>query len=785
MGKKDLILTLLLSLLPMVVWAQPKSYLGQHVNIKQATGDSIQLDLARTGDFMPLVKDGKVVWKFLAGKDGYTIDDVTSIYFPTYQEDSIEARKALIEFYHAMDGDNWLHNDNWCSDKPIWEWYGVNNICEYNDDYKSVPYVMELDLKENNLSGEMPEGCLTRMGPISNLTIWGNKIKGQYPYEINRQYSLNMLALACNQFYGQLSLEQILALPHLSFINLQENYFEGSLPDGDVLKAYMEDKNVTSFIINNNLFSGKVPETIWKNPIFSTSWIFILPQRGQGFDLSSMEIPAPVFVQKYMDGSSVNSSEVYKQNKYTLIYKWGWWCTFSEAFNKRLEIAYNTYKDKGFEIIGIHAGETDKLPDYLEKHPIPWKNIDFDEWVSHRFEMEYEHEFPVIDFIENWLSSPTLLMVDQKGNVVFSTLMDENGHKPQVDTKWDALDILEKEFGPVDYNFYTSTDYSQDGEVLTIQKATEGLGIDLVFVGEGFTDKDIADGLYEQQMEQAVNRIFMFEPLAHMRSRFNIYVVKAVSPNSEYGNNSKHAIDEDASKALEYASKVKELIPNRPMRVNVIYNKSSGGRSYCTMIEDGSYISYVMDDVQFYNTIVHESVGHGIGRLLDEYVEEVNQGLSLPDEKKKELDYVWTSFGWGANVDWRSNPKEVKWAKFIDDTRYAEEKIGVYEGGYLYSHDSYRPTNNSMMRYNDLPFNAPSREAIYKNVMKESEGDNWVYDYETFVREDVGGHSQFVEASKYSSARRRNVKETKAVSLSAPPVFLKGTWRDVLKKNNK
>ena len=129
---------LLLALLPMVVWAQPKSFWGQHVNIKQASGDSIQHDLARTGDFMPVVKDGKVVWSFLAGKDGYTIDNVTSIDFPTYQEDSIEARKALIEFYHAMDGDNWVHNENWCSDKPIWEWYGVNNSCQVAISPKSL-----------------------------------------------------------------------------------------------------------------------------------------------------------------------------------------------------------------------------------------------------------------------------------------------------------------------------------------------------------------------------------------------------------------------------------------------------------------------------------------------------------------------------------------------------------------------------------------------------------------------------------------------------------------------
>ena len=33
--------------------------------------------------------------------------------------------------------------------------------------------------------------------------------------------------------------------------------------------------------------------------------------------------------------------------------------------------------------------------------------------------------------------------------------------------------------------------------------------------------------------------------------------------------------------------------------------------------------------------------------------------------------------------------------------------------------------------------NAPSREQIYKTVMQMSEGSNWTYDYEEFVRFDA------------------------------------------------
>jgi len=40
-----------------------------------------------------------------------------------------------------------------------------------------------------------------------------------------------------------------------------------------------------------------------------------------------------------------------------------------------------------------------------------------------------------------------------------------------------------------------------------------------------------------------------------------------------------------------------------------------------------------------------------------------------------------------------------------------------------------------MMRYNDCPFNAPSREAIYKHVMKYS-NPSWQYNREEFVQFD-------------------------------------------------
>ena len=55
-------------------------------------------------------------------------------------------REALIALYNATDGDNWENNTNWCSDKPLNEWYGdpvVDNfrrVCSSR--YKKIFYFL-------------------------------------------------------------------------------------------------------------------------------------------------------------------------------------------------------------------------------------------------------------------------------------------------------------------------------------------------------------------------------------------------------------------------------------------------------------------------------------------------------------------------------------------------------------------------------------------------------------------------------------------------------------------
>jgi hypothetical protein len=98
-----------------------------------------------------------------------------------------------------------------------------------------------------------------------------------------------------------------------------------------------------------------------------------------------------------------------------------------------------------------------------------------------------------------------------------------------------------------------------------------------------------------------------------------------------------------------------------------------------------------------------------------------------------------------------------------------------------------------MMRFNNAPFNAPSREAIYKYVMQESEGPSWQYDYETFVSFDAKGRAEYaayaeaqVKAAKApkrtegEGATSTELTEADKASRPLPPVLKKGTWRDAL-----
>ena len=108
-------------------------------------------------------------------------------------------RAALEALYDATNGANWSSNDNWKTDEPLGQWFGVriNN---------SDGRVTRLDLSYNELNGTIPAeiGNLTS---LTELELSFNLLSGTIPAEIGYLTSLTELELYSNQLSGTIPAE--------------------------------------------------------------------------------------------------------------------------------------------------------------------------------------------------------------------------------------------------------------------------------------------------------------------------------------------------------------------------------------------------------------------------------------------------------------------------------------------------------------------------------------------------------------------------------------------------
>ena len=106
-----------------------------------------------------------------------------------------EDRAALVALYESTGGPNWKRNDNWLSDLPLHDWYGVAT--------DSLGRVAGIDLLSNNLVGSIPSefGDLSRLG---HLDLSNNRLTGPVPSGFGQFAELRWLILHGNQLIGQI-----------------------------------------------------------------------------------------------------------------------------------------------------------------------------------------------------------------------------------------------------------------------------------------------------------------------------------------------------------------------------------------------------------------------------------------------------------------------------------------------------------------------------------------------------------------------------------------------------
>lgn len=315
-------------------------------------------------------------------------------------------------------------------------------------------------------------------------------------------------------------------------------------------------------------------------------------------------------------------------------------------------------------------------------------------------------------------------------------------------------------FVDCDVDLNPAQGYYPDNFCHIYQKATKGKGINIYVVGDGYDKAEHAiGGTAEYWLERAAEAIFDIEPYNKLRPLFNVYIIYAYSAErgvglfederlSRFGYWQQQPTQRSNCRfnAQEIFNVCKKGLANigfmdsDTIFVNMAVNNSNvglyHGMQYGRTVHDAESEEKRIVRVginpthhrTFNSLIWHEFGGHCFGRLRDEY-----------PPKKGAPEKFYTGNKLSANLDTESSPTLVKWARFIEDSRYADEKLGVYKGGGSRWSNVYRATQTSIMRQggnSKLRFNAPSRAAIYERTMKLAY-PGWQFDYEEFVKFDL------------------------------------------------
>jgi hypothetical protein len=157
---------------------------------------------------------------------------------------SAEERDALVVLYEATDGDNWDNNENWLTEAPVDEWFGVEveggNVVELvlrsNNLDGELPLELAglsaltvLQLQQNNLTGTIPS-WLGELQELRWLALWENEFIGTIPSELGELTNLEVsLGLGSNNLTGEIPPE-LGQLVDLQLLGLDRNNLEGEIP---------------------------------------------------------------------------------------------------------------------------------------------------------------------------------------------------------------------------------------------------------------------------------------------------------------------------------------------------------------------------------------------------------------------------------------------------------------------------------------------------------------------------------------------------------------------------
>ncbi|MFD2561233.1 leucine-rich repeat domain-containing protein [Aquimarina rubra] len=191
---------------------------------------------------------------------------------------SAQERQALIDFYVALDGANWINtrqnNQPWLINDPnssVCDWFGVTVVdgkvtelrLENNNLVGALPneitglvHLQTIWLAKNKLSGNIP-AVLGQMNTLTTIRLNQNEFSGSVPPELGGLNNLTGLFLYSNQLTGTIPVE-LSELSSLLYLNLSYNQLTGTIP----LELSQLKNTLQQLHLMHNQLTGTIPKEL-------------------------------------------------------------------------------------------------------------------------------------------------------------------------------------------------------------------------------------------------------------------------------------------------------------------------------------------------------------------------------------------------------------------------------------------------------------------------------------------------------------------------------------------
>jgi hypothetical protein len=236
--------------------------------------------------------------------------------------------------------------------------------------------------------------------------------------------------------------------------------------------------------------------------------------------------------------------------------------------------------------------------------------------------------------------------------------------------------------------------------------------VDVIFLGDGYTQANLASGLYTGHVQNYLDYMFaapnfLADPFPRYSKFFNVHKIDVVSNEAGADHPSQSIFRDTALDATYDTLSIDRLLTINESEANTILNANLAGSGITADIRlvtvndsqyggsGGSWAVFAGSNSAARDVALHE-LSHSFSGTADEYVTTTG---TYPDPEP-------------AAVNVTKNPSGQKWSRWLgfDDPRGADFDIGAFQGAAYYSDGIYRPSLDSKMRTLNRPFNAVVRE---------------------------------------------------------------------------